>query len=304
MISTLFVYAALLPSPRWMALSGTMKGVARRWFITRAERKGIPWSESFDSYQARESELKAIFEEIEDPNVFYPSYYRMPFHGYDNGNLDWKAAFEMEASTYSMSSGYWDDTEYGDSSRYVRGNFTQAVSSLTSSPRRILDLGCSTGISTAHLAVAFPEAESIVGVDLSPFFLSVANATCGTTYSHVEFRHANAEDLPYEDESFDLVCISYMMHELPEEAARNVLQECNRVLCKTNGAVAIVDLDPRKLDARLVSSFRRWAFEATEPHIHSYNTRANCGIILMQSGFSRVSVRPNDPLNTVWVGMR
>ena len=38
--------------------------------------------------------------------------------------------------------------------------------------RRIIDLGCAAGLSTAELHRVFPEA-SITGIDLSPYFLSV-----------------------------------------------------------------------------------------------------------------------------------
>ena len=41
------------------------------------------------------------------------------------------------------------------------------------SPAVVVDVGCSTGISTRWLAAQFPEAE-ITGLDLSPYFLAVA----------------------------------------------------------------------------------------------------------------------------------
>ena len=37
----------------------------------------------------------SIREELENPDVTYPSYYRQPFHAYREGNLSWKAAFEV-----------------------------------------------------------------------------------------------------------------------------------------------------------------------------------------------------------------
>jgi trans-aconitate methyltransferase len=40
-------------------------------------------------------------------------------------------------------------------------------------PNTILDVGCSTGISSRWLQQAFPEAD-ITGMDLSPYFLAVA----------------------------------------------------------------------------------------------------------------------------------
>ena len=33
----------------------------------------------------------------------YPEYYVQPFHAYEEGNLNWLAAFEVESATYSMA---------------------------------------------------------------------------------------------------------------------------------------------------------------------------------------------------------
>lgn len=43
-----------------------------------------------------------IKEEIEDKTLRYPEYYIKSFHAYDQGNLDWTAAFEVELATLSM----------------------------------------------------------------------------------------------------------------------------------------------------------------------------------------------------------
>ena len=33
----------------------------------------------------------------------YPSYYLQPFHAYEDGNLNWLAAFEVEPASYAMA---------------------------------------------------------------------------------------------------------------------------------------------------------------------------------------------------------
>ena len=50
-----------------------------------------------------------IKDEIEDTSIEYPSYYLVPFHAYDNGNLDWTAAFECESATAAMGIRTWKD---------------------------------------------------------------------------------------------------------------------------------------------------------------------------------------------------
>ena len=41
-------------------------------------------------------ELKDLKEKIENKTLCYPDYYLQPFHGYDDGNLNWEAAQENE----------------------------------------------------------------------------------------------------------------------------------------------------------------------------------------------------------------
>ena len=44
-----------------------------------------------------------IKDELENESIQYPSYYLQPFHAYENGNLDWTAAFENESATTAMA---------------------------------------------------------------------------------------------------------------------------------------------------------------------------------------------------------
>ena len=44
----------------------------------------------------------------------------MPFHGYDEGNLDWEAAKEAEAATVSISANYWKGADPYDAQEWLR----------------------------------------------------------------------------------------------------------------------------------------------------------------------------------------
>ena len=48
-------------------------------------------------------QLERLKAEIEDPELQYPAYYCRKFHGYDDGNLDWQAACELESATASLA---------------------------------------------------------------------------------------------------------------------------------------------------------------------------------------------------------
>ena len=121
----------------------------------------------------------------------YPEYYTKPFHGYDDGNMNWKAAMEAEAATLSIAAGYWDKVDPYEASVWMRQNITENIKSYFQNtydwafqiergfPRNVLDIGCSTGISTCYLKENMPHYTSTYGIDLSPYFLSV-----GTHFSN------------------------------------------------------------------------------------------------------------------------
>ena len=91
-----------------------------------------------------------------------------------------------------------------------------ALDSLELSPSRVLDLGTGTGRAAFLLARRYPEAE-VVGVDLAPAMLAEARKlTPPELAGRVRFEEADAERLPYPDESFDLVSLANMIPFFPE----------------------------------------------------------------------------------------
>lgn len=92
-------------------------------------------------------------------------------------------------------------------------------------PRRILETACGTGVVTAALRKALPDAE-IVATDLNEAMLDVA-AKRGLP--DVTFRQADALDLPFDDASFDLVVCQFGVMFYPDKVRGAA--EARRVLC-------------------------------------------------------------------------
>lgn len=298
------------PSPSELKhISSGLKKITRDFFIKRAERRGIPWKPLVQKYKdANTFQIcNAWKHAIENKNIYYPPYFLKPFHGYDKGNMNWDAAIENEAATMSISSDYWKDVDPYVSEQWLRNNITNIVHTYIINERHIVpdcivDLGCSIGISTESIVNKFPTSR-VIGIDLSPYFLSVASYRSSNSPYRIEYIHANAENIPLEDESVDLIAVQFMLHEVPETPTYRILNEIFRVL-KPNGVVAIVDLDPYKLkDLFNGAIFRKWAFEITEPHINDYY-KNDMGKTLMKSGFYNIKKYQNDPLNSVWCGIK
>lgn len=76
-------------------------------------------------------------------------------------------------------------------------------------PRRILDLGCGSGLSAIELRRAFPQAE-IVGIDLSPDMLKAA----AKRLKGVTFREGNAAS--FDSSGFDLVFSNALFQWVPD----------------------------------------------------------------------------------------
>lgn len=128
-------------------------------------------------------------------------------------------------------------------------------------------LDCPTGIGRwlPNLAVLRPE--KIVGIDVSPTMLRSAR-TIALDGVSMEFREGVAEDLPFNDSSFDLVFCHALLKHLPESAQGQVLRELARVTAKYVIVAASVQRGPAGMIRRLrkakgaVAVTTRW-FEQT-----------------------------------------
>ena len=96
-------------------------------------------------------------------------------------------------------------------------------------PRRILDMGCSSGMSTLPLAEAFPGAE-IYAVDLGAPMLRYAHARAEAMGVAVHYSQQNAAHTNFPDGHFDLVLSNLMLHEIPQKLTRQIIHECHRLL--------------------------------------------------------------------------
>ncbi len=145
---------------------------------------------------------------------------------------------------YDASSGLWEQIwgEHMHHGYYGRGgsykiNRRQAQIDLieelliwagVKSAQKIIDVGCGIGGSTLYLAQKFQATAN--GITLSPVQASRATerAKAADLQERVQFQVANALNMPFEDNSFDLVWSLESGEHMPDKT--KFLQECYRVL--------------------------------------------------------------------------
>lgn len=113
-------------------------------------------------------------------------------------------------------------------------------------PQNIIDVGCGIGGSTLHLAEKF--GSKATGITLSPVQASRATERAAEVSldGQVDFAVANALEMPFEDNTFDLVWSLESGEHMPDKS--KFLQECYRVL-KPGGKMILATWCHRETDS-------------------------------------------------------
>ena len=141
---------------------------------------------------------------------------------YDDPKLANVLYHDWEASTYDDKWSISYDQRCID---YASDRFTHVAGADGWPYARALELGCGTGFFLLNLMQAGVLDEGHV-TDISPGMVVAAQRNAESLGFTVEGRVADAEQLPYDDESFDLVVGHAVLHHIPdvELAMREVLR--------------------------------------------------------------------------------
>ena len=101
--------------------------------------------------------------------------------------------------------------------------------SAAASAKDVLELATGPGMIAKHIA---PSAKSVTATDFAPKMIETAKK--GSVPDNVSFEVADATNLRYQNDSFDLVVIANALHIIPEP--EKALAEIDRVL-KANGTL-------------------------------------------------------------------
>lgn len=133
-------------------------------------------------------------------------------------------------ATRASNEKYWFDVIEGFSSDKVRSALRGVVKSWVTDENtplhfnNALDIGTGAGKSLAILEGC---ADNVVGLDQNPALLSIAKERAGM---HTSLVHSTAEDLPFEDSSFDIILSQGLRAALDKHAAMGFVRELDRVI--------------------------------------------------------------------------
>jgi SAM-dependent methyltransferase len=156
----------------------------------------------------------------------------------------------------------------------------------------VLELACGTGILTRQLMNNLPLATRIVATDLSEDMLAYARGKMGPS-NRVEWRQANAMDLPFPNGSFDAVVCQFGWMFMPDKTvasreALRVLRPGGTFLFNVWESLAQNDL-PRVVQAALEERFPGDPPQFL-PFAFGYHERRDITTALQTAGFPHVSI--------------
>lgn len=125
--------------------------------------------------------------------------------------------------------------------------------------QRVLVVACGTGRGMIELAQAVGTSGRVDALDLSEAMLDQARAKTahmGLT-DRVYFRQGNAKELPYPDESFDVVYNGYMLDLIPLDSFEPILKEMQRVL-KPGGKLVLLNMSKPDEHKTFYESIYKW----------------------------------------------
>jgi ubiquinone/menaquinone biosynthesis C-methylase UbiE len=147
----------------------------------------------------------------------------------------------------------------------------------------VLDVGCGTGTLVMEVARRVGRAGRAAGIDPGRQQIARARAKGARRNVPSEFQIGVIEQIPFPDQTFDVVFSTLMMHHLPASLKRLGLAEIARVL-KPGGRLVIADFTHKKERQGQAARF------------HAGGSRTHdLAVLVSETGFSQVETEEMRP---------
>lgn len=188
-----------------------------------------------DAPRVNKRRLKRAYSEVNrgPRRSRYPRYYLQNFHYQTDGWLSEDSARLYDTQVEVLFSGTADAMR-----RQALVPLYDVLMGRDQRKMRLLDVASGTGRFLTFVKDNYPRLP-VTALDLSPDYLAETRRNL-KAWSDVETVEANAETMPLDDTSFDIVTCIYLFHELPPKVRKSVAREITRVL-KPGGIFIFVD---------------------------------------------------------------
>ncbi|MGD0228945.1 MAG: methyltransferase domain-containing protein [Syntrophorhabdales bacterium] len=198
---------------------------------------------------------------------------------------------KVEREVYSTTAASYD--KYGSNAFQVYAQHLLDGAKLKPG-QHVLDVACGPGIPSLMVAPLVGKDGAVVGIDLAPGMVELAKKKAEEAgFANITFREADAEALPFQDDSFDVVlCNHGLVHTTDRVKA---LEEMWRVL-KKGGIIAIStwSTPERSLTISVVAKAIREHFPAAivpgAPMWFDFGPEGVLERALSDAGFDEISV--------------
>ena len=133
----------------------------------------------------------------------------------------------------------WEAGDFAEVAKHIGATAEEFVERLDITPgMKVLDVACGSG----NLAVvAAGKGADVTGIDIAENLIATARERAAALGLDIKFDHGDAEAMPYDDDSFDLVMTMFgaMFAPRPEVAASEM-----RRVCKSGGRIAMANWTP------------------------------------------------------------
>jgi SAM-dependent methyltransferase len=134
----------------------------------------------------------------------------------------------------------WMAGDFAEIAKAIQGGAEEFVARLNIKPgSTVLDVACGNGNTALPAAIAGAE---VTGVDIAPYLIEQAKERAAAAGVKAEFDVGDAEDLPYEDATFDVVMTMFgaMFAPRPDLVASEL-----KSVCRTGGLIAMANWTPQ-----------------------------------------------------------